>query len=164
MEEIYRANSRLVYYYLYKLCRDRNLAEDLMQETFLQAMKSIDRYDKSCKMSVWLCQIAKHLYLNYCRKNKREIPMDSFQGIEKNSHLIVEEELIYKYELTSLREAINNLPLYMRDVVYLRVNGELSFRDIGECLGKSENWARVTFYRSKEKMIRFMKENKKIDL
>ena len=59
MEEIYQENAKLVYRFLLKNCHDSQLAEELTQETFLRAMNSIERYDYGCKISVWLCQIAK---------------------------------------------------------------------------------------------------------
>ena len=111
MEEIYQAHARTVYKFLLSQCHDADLAEELTQETFYQAVRSIDRFNGSCKVSVWLCQIAKHLDL--------------------------------------LRQ-IHALPPSTREVVYLRAFGGLSFREIGDVLGRTETWARVTFYRGKE--------------
>ena len=74
MEEIYQENVNLVYRFLLKNCRDPQLAEELTQETFLRAMDSIERYDYSCKIGVWLCQIAKHIYLQYLAKRGKECP------------------------------------------------------------------------------------------
>ena len=76
MEEIYKQNARIVYHYLYTLCKDENLAEDLTQETFLLAFQTFERYDGSCKLSTWLCQIAKHLLYQTWEKKKREIPLE----------------------------------------------------------------------------------------
>ena len=61
MEQVYRRHARTVYKFLLAQCRDPGLAEELTQETFYQAVKSVDRFDGTCKVSVWLCQIAKHL-------------------------------------------------------------------------------------------------------
>ena len=96
MDAVYRRHARTVYKFLLAQCHDPDLAEELTQETFYQAVRSVDRFDGSCKLSVWLCQIAK--------------------------------------------------------VVYLRAFGDLSFREIGDVLGRTETWARVTFYRCKEKL------------
>lgn len=72
MDELYREYSKIVYHFLLSLCHDAQLAEELTQETFLQAFLSLDRFDNSCKVSVWLCQIAKHLFYQHLRKTRRE--------------------------------------------------------------------------------------------
>ena len=75
MEEIYRAHARTVYKFLLSLCHDPETAEELTQETFYQAVRSADRFDGSCKVSTWLCQIAKHLFYQHVRKRSREEPL-----------------------------------------------------------------------------------------
>lgn len=154
MEELYKENAKIVYYFLFRICHDRTLAEDLTQETFLQAIKSIHRYDYSCKITVWLCQIAKHLYYQYLRKYGREIPDDNMSEEKEENPLGMEEMVLYKCELMDVIKEMGTLPEKMREVIYFRVMGDLSFREIGEMLGKSENWARVTFYRGKEKLLK----------
>ncbi len=76
MEELYREYSKIVYRFLLSLCRDAQLAEELTQETFLQAFLSLERFDGSCKLSVWLCQIARHLFYQHLRKTGREVPTE----------------------------------------------------------------------------------------
>ena len=131
MEEIYQAHARTVYKFLLSQCHDADLAEELTQETFYQAVRSIDRFNGSCKVSVWLCQIAKHLWYQHLRKRKPEEPLP------EDGHL-------------DLLRQIHALPPSTREVVYLRAFGGLSFREIGDVLGRTETWARVTFYRGKE--------------
>lgn len=163
MEEIYQENAKLVYRFLLKYCRDPQLAEELTQETFLRAMNSIERYDYSCKISVWLCQIAKHIYLQYLARRGKEIPseeitLDEIPG-RNTADKGIEEQVIRRYELLDVLKDMQNLPEQMREVIYLRAMAELSFKEIGEILGKSENWARVTFYRGKERLLRGVREN-----
>ena len=157
MEEIYQENAKLVYRFLLKYCHDPQLAEELTQETFLRAMNSIERYDYSCKISVWLCQIAKHIFLQYLTKQGKEIPAEEISLDEMTEKGTtdkgIEEHLIRKYELLDVLKDMQRLPEQMREVIYLRTMAELSFKEIGEILGKSENWARVTFYRGKEKLL-----------
>lgn len=164
MEEIYQENAKLVYHFLLKHCHDPQLAEELTQETFLRAISSIDRYDYSCKISVWLCQIAKHIYFQYLRKSGKEIPSeepDLDEMISRNtSESCVDEQVFRRYELLDVLKDMQNLPEQMREVIYLRTMAELSFKEIGEILGKSENWARVTFYRGKERLLKGKKERK----
>ena len=58
MEEVYKEHAQTVYRFLLSKTGDGGLSEELTQETFYQAIKSIDRYDGCCKMSTWLCAIA----------------------------------------------------------------------------------------------------------
>ncbi len=182
MEELYRENARIVHHFLLSLCQDRDLAEDLTQETFLQAYLSLERYDGSCKLSTWLCQIAKHLYYRHLAKYGREIPSDPMggkdpadaagggsdkagrgstaRGDRPGRAAQPEETVIRRLELLDVLKEMQKLPQQTREVLYLRLTGDLSFREIGEILGRSENWARVTFYRGKEKLIRAAREAK----
>ena len=148
---VYRQHARTVYKFLLAQCGDAHLAEELTQETFYQAVRSVDRFDGSCKISVWLCQIAKHLWYQHLRKARRETPLP-----EEDSALpplpSAEAEVCTREGQLDLLRRVHQLPEPGREVVYLRVFGALSFREIGEVLGKTETWARVTFYRCKERL------------
>ena len=150
MNAIYRHHAQTVYKFLLSQTRDPGLAEELTQETFYQAVRSIDRFDGKCKVSVWLCQIAKHLWYQQLRKQKREVPL-SEEGVDVPLPSAEEETLDRAGRLELLRQ-VHSLPEPCREVVYLRAFGDLSFREIGDVLGKTETWARVTFYRGKEKL------------
>ena len=150
MNAIYRQHAQTVYKFLLSQTRDPGLAEELTQETFYQAVRSIDRFDGKCKVSVWLCQIAKHLWYQQLRKQKREVPL-SEEGVDVPLPSVEEETLDRAGRLELLRQ-VHSLPEPCREVVYLRAFGDLSFREIGDVLGKTETWARVTFYRGKEKL------------
>ena len=150
MDQIYRDYAHTVYKFLLSQCRDADLAEELTQETFYRAMRSIDRYDGSCKLSVWLCQIGKHVWFQHLRKAQK-------QAEELTEDILLpapsaEDDVLARTEHLDLLRAIHTLPEQTREVVYLRLFGDLSFREIGAVLGKTENWARVTFYRGKEKL------------
>lgn len=149
MEAIYRAHARTVYKFLLSQCHDDVLAEELTQETFYQAVRAADRFDGSCKVSTWLCQIAKHLLYQHLRKRRREEPLPEEEGALPPLPSAEAEALDRAGGLELLRR-VHQLPEPGREVVYLRVFGALSFREIGEVLGKTETWARVTFYRCKE--------------
>lgn len=153
MEELYKQNAKIVYHFLCSLCHEEQLAEELTQETFLQAYKSIERYDGSCKVSTWLCQIGKHLYYQYLRKKQREIPqkVPDEQAVSAEN---TEQQVLSRLELLDVLKEMQRLPDKMREVMYLRITGELSFREIGEIMGRSENWARVNFYRGKEILLK----------
>ena len=150
MDEIYEECFETVYKYLFCLTHNSDISEELTQETFYRAVKKIDTYNGKCKISVWLCQIAKHLWYNQCRKNKRIVDTDETFDIEDPQNL--EDQFIAGEEKVSLYKKMQNLDEKTREVMYLRITGELSFKEIGEILGKTENWARVTFYRGKSKL------------
>jgi len=153
MEEMYQKNAKTVYHYLLSLCHDQNLAEDLTQETFLRAYQSLERYDGSCKLSTWLCQIGKHLYYQHLAKHKHEIPAEPAEK-PAPKETAPEEAVLKRLELMDVLKEMQNLPDQMREVIYLRTMADLSFREIGEILGRSENWARVNFYRGKEHLLK----------
>ena len=149
MDQLYQENAKIVYHYLLSLCHTPSLAEDLTQETFLRAYQSLERYDGSCKLSTWLCQIGKHVYYQYLAKNKREIPTEPKEQPAPQK-MQPEETVLHRMELLEVLKEMQQLPAQMREVIYLRASADLSFREIGEILGRSENWARVNFYRGKE--------------
>ena len=80
--QIYEENGKVVYYYLLSLCRDKNLAEELTQETMCRAIMNIESFRGESKISVWLCQIAKNLYFEWQNKNKRNVPLDESMRTE----------------------------------------------------------------------------------
>ena len=156
MDQVYRQHAQTVYKFLLSQCHDADLAEELTQETFYQAVKSIGRFDGSCKLSTWLCQIARHLWYQHLEKHRAERtmtrPLAETPPEDDPAVPSAEEETSARQGHLDLLRQIHDLPDPMREVVYLRAFGGLSFREIGDVLGKTENWARVTFYRGKEKL------------
>ena len=157
METLYRENAKIVYHYIYSRCKDEELSKDLTQETFLKAYESMERFDGSCKISTWLCQIAKHLLYRHWEKTGRQIPTEPEDLAKRPSGMgkdTTESAVITRIELIDCLKELQKLPEQMREVMYLRVMSDLSYREIGEIMGKSENWARVTFYRAKEALLK----------
>ena len=150
MSEIYRRHAQTVYKFLLSQTHDPDLAEELTQETFYQAVRSIGRFDGGCKVSVWLCQIAKHLWYQYLRRHKRESPMP--EAAPEAPTPSAEEGLLEREGKLDLLRQIHDLGTDAREVVYLRAFGGLTFREIGDVMGRTETWARVNFYRTKEKL------------
>ena len=150
-------HAKKVYYFLLSLCHNPHTAQDLTQETFLRAYQSMNRFDGSCKLSVWLCQIAKHLWYQYLEKHKHEALKTQEDTAELT--LDTETQVFAKYELIQVLKELHNLPEQMREVLYIKMSSELTFREIGEILGKSENWARVTYFRGKEKIMKGLMKN-----
>ena len=152
MDAVYQEYANLIYRFLYTHTHDADWSQELMQETFLRAVDSISRYDGTCMLSVWLCQIAKHVMWQELRKRKR---FDIVEWTEElpDAHGQDGEGCALQQERTKeLYRAIHLLPELEKEVVLYRMTGELSFRQIGEILGKSENWSRTVFYRAKQKI------------
>lgn len=148
LTEIYKQYADGVFKYLMVLCRNADVAEELTQETFYQAVRSIDNYNGECKMSVWLCQIAKHTYYKYVDKQVKQ-PTQS----NSSSHLpSLENNFIESENKIALYRTIHLLEEPYKEIVLLRMLGGLSFKEIGEIHKKNENWARVSFYRAKLKL------------
>ena len=152
IEKIYEEYFITVKKYLFCLTHNEDISEELTQETFYKAIKKINTYKGECKISVWLCQIAKNLWYDYCRKNKRVKNVDEKDLLNIQSLDKPEEEIILKDEKISLYKKMQSLDENTREVIYLRITGELSFKEIGIILNKTENWARTTFYRGKNKL------------
>ncbi|MEK4630424.1 sigma-70 family RNA polymerase sigma factor [Solibacillus sp. FSL R7-0682] len=154
LTEIYEEYSELVFKYLMTLCRDSHIAEELTQDTFYKAIQSIERFNGTCKMSVWLCQIAKHTYYQYVDKQMKQPELVTLQ-----SGPSIEQLLIAQEDKIEIYRKMHQLKEPFREVLHLRLLGGLSFQEIGEVLGKNENWARVTFYRAKVKLLEEGKQN-----
>ena len=149
LEQFYRDNYHIVFGYLLSLCGSKQLAEDLTSETFLKAIAKIGSYDGSVKPSTWLCAIGKNLYLNERKRFSRHVSLDSVVVAEDTT---MEEKIIEKDTAKRIEEISRKLEPPKNQVFAMRLNG-LSFREIGEALGKTENWARVTFFRAKNEIL-----------
>ena len=149
LEQFYKENYRIVYGYLLSLCGSEAWAEDLTSETFLKAISKIDSYDGRRKASTWLCAIGKNLWLNERKRHKRHVSLDSVVLSEEG---IMEEKYIDKSMADQIRRLSKELGEPKSQVFAMRMEG-MNFREIGEALGKTENWARVTFFRAKNEIL-----------
>ena len=151
IEEIYKEYSTSVYKYLFCLTQNREVSEDLTQETFAIAVKNIKKFRGECKLSVWLCQIAKHLWYKELKKKNNNISLEDVnENVLYDDNL--EENYFKKEDSIKLFKDMQKLDEKSREVMYLRMVGNLSYDEIGEILGKTSNWARVTYYRAKQKI------------
>lgn len=153
MEALYAENWPIVCGYLRSLGAGHTQAEDLASETFLRAIQKIDRYDGACKPSTWLCTIAKNLYFSDCRRRKRLAPLE--EGVAADDGL--EARFLDRDQARRILELARDLGELPRQVFFMRVRG-LSFRQIGDALGRTENWARVTFFRAKARILERLEE------
>lgn len=153
IEEIYEKYASLIKNYIYTITENDNLAEDIMQETFIVAINQIDKFRGDCEISVWLRSIAKKILYKETKKNKFGNTV-STEEIEILDNKKIDEDYIQKENKVTIYKTLQKLDINTREVMYLRITGELSFKEIGQILNKSENWARVTFFRGKQKLDR----------
>ena len=154
LDAVYRQHAQTVYKFLLSQCRDPQTAEELTQETFYQAVRSIDRFDGSCKVSTWLCQIARNTWTSLRRKEGRCQPLDDTAALPDSRDFAAAFE--DKDLALRIHRLLHRLPEPYREVFLLRVLGELSFRDIGSLFEKGENWACVTYHRARKKIMEQM--------
>lgn len=150
LEEIYERYFKDVFLYVFSLCREQHLAEDITSETFMKALKSLDQFKGQSDIRVWLCQIAKNTYFSHLRKEKRTVEIENLP--EPASNIALEQLLISSETSMKVHKIIHNLKEPYKEVFSLRVFAELSFKQIGQIFGKSENWACVTYYRARKKI------------
>ena len=152
LENLYKQYFTYVYKYLLVISHNNDLAEEITQETFSIAIKEINKFKGESKISVWLSQIAKHLYFKEIKRKKNIVSIID-ENIEKvDSKINVEKQVELKSEKDRRYKEIESLDEKTKEVMKLRLETDLSFKQIGDILGKTENWARVTFYRGKQKI------------
>ena len=151
IEEIYKNYANLIKNYIFLITRDNDLAEEIMQDTFASAINQLDKFRGDSEISVWLCSIAKNILYKKAKRDN-SINMISIDELDISDSTVLEDDIISKDSKLKLYEALQKLDANTREVMYLRLTGELSFREIGKILHKSENWARVTFFRGKQKL------------
>ena len=156
IEEIYSGYSKQVFKYLFCLTHDYALSEDLTQETFYIALKNIRQYRGDCKLYVWLCQIAKNLWYKELKKQKK-ISTINIEDAQLISYENIENNCINNLDLIN---RIKKLDQRTQEIIYLIITGVLTFKVIGEILGISENLARVSLYRGKQKINEVDKDEK----
>lgn len=160
-ESLYREYYERVYLFLYRMCADASLAEDLTQETFLQAYTSFHRFRGECEVFTWLAAIGKHVYFKYLRKKKLHLDAANLELVAM-SYLQGEEnpeEQVHKQDVEkAVRRIVENIPKKYRDVVLLRIYAELPFSQIALILKISQNSAKVIYFRAKKMLMEVLKD------
>ena len=156
-EILYRLYFRDVYRYVRGLSRDEHLAEEIAQETFARALGAVDRFDGRGDVRAWLFTIARNVWVDHCRRHRREteLPGEDLPGGGDFAGALEDRE-----EALRLHCLLHGLGEPYKEVFHLRVFGELPFGDIARVFGRTESWARVTFYRAKQKIIAGLEEEK----
>lgn len=150
-EKLFRENREFIFRYLMKMTRDASLSEELTQETFFRAYMNYASLRNQEMASIWLCQIAKNTYFAWYNEQKKQDSFDALEPIsdgESIENAFVQKELSQK----ALR-CLHELEEPYKEVFMLSVFGGFSLKDLSSIFGKSESWARVTFYRAKQKLL-----------
>ena len=150
-QAIFENNRQFVFRFLMKLCGNVSLAEELTQESFFRAYMNISALRKEEKVAVWLCQIAKNTYFAWFNEQKRKQPLLQPTVADDTPDIA---ELFEENELAGRAfSVLHALEEPYKEVFMLSVFGGLSLKDISAMFGKSESWARVTYYRAKQKIM-----------
>lgn len=151
-QRIYEEYAKPVYRFLLSLAGTEELAEELLQETFYQALQHIDRFEGRCSLYTWLCQIGKNAWIKECKRSKRYSQTSLDELMIPSSGPSLEDRAITRDEYRAVQKAIQHLEDPYRDVFVLHAIGSISLKEIAGIYGKSESWARVTYYRAKQQI------------
>ena len=154
-EKLFNENREFIFKYLMKMTRDITLSEELKQETFFRAYMNYASLRNKEKAFLWLCQIAKNTYFAWYNEQKKK---DTIDGLETVSDGISIEDTFIQKELSQKAlMCLHELEEPYKEVFMLSVFSGFSLKDISLIFGKSESWARVTFYRAKQKLLEKMR-------
>ena len=153
-EQIYSTYFKSVYLYVMQVSGNEHIAEEITSETFFKAINSIDSFRGDCDMRVWLCQIAKNTYFSYLKKNKKVLSIDEsdLQNVA-DPDAGIDVQIGEQEEARLIRKILHDMSDPYKEVFMWRVFGELSFKEIADLYGKTDNWACVTYHRAR-KMIK----------
>ena len=161
MDAIYKKYCKCVYNFSYKLTNDIELSEELTQETFYTAIKKINTLNKKESIRTWLYQIAKNKWKDYLRKNKKaniDLEENTVENLVANYD--IEEDMIAKDNIIEFYKKIHMLDIDTREIIYLKIIRNFTFKEISQILEKNEEWARTKFYRGKLKLKESLKDEK----
>ena len=154
-EKLFNENREFIFKYLMKMTHDPLLSEELTQETFFRAYMNYASLRNKEKVSVWLCQIAKNTYFAWYNEQKKKTSLDIIETASVDES--IEDVFIQKELSKKALQCMHELEEPYKEVFVLSVLGGFSLKDISSMFGKSESWARVTFYRAKQKLLERMR-------
>ena len=152
IQKLYELYSVDIYKFILSLSKDTYIAEDVMQSTFLSAIKSLDTFKGNSSVKTWLIGIAKNEYYTYRRKNPLS---NSLEDVGANNFIYKEE---YNHNYNTVINEISKLDETNKEIAILRLINDLTFKEIGLITGKSENYCRVSFFRIKKKLGEVLKD------
>lgn len=166
LKQLYEKYQKEIYLYLFSLCKDRQWAEDLLQETFLKAILSLS--DQHTNMRAWLYLVARNLYFNSRKKEKRMVSMEDTDSVHregtKGSAVDIwentpEKQLIAEEKKQMLYRAIASLKGQKKEILLMQYMGGLSQREIASVLHLTTENVRVLAYRARRELKVYMEEH-----
>lgn len=154
-EKLFNANWEFIFKYLMKMTQNASLSEELTQETFFRAYMNYASLRNREKVSVWLCQIAKNTYFAWYNEQKKKDTFDNLGTVSDGQS--IEDAFMQKELSQKALLCLHKLEEPYKEVFMLTVLGGFSLKDVSLIFGKSESWARVTFYRAKQKLLERMR-------
>jgi len=170
LETLVKRHKRAIYTVIYLLVRDRSLAEDIFQETFIKIITTLrnGNYNEEGKFLPWAARVARNLTIDYIRKMKRDVTITDSQGNDILSYIHIAEEskediIIRQQSERKVKELVKLLPEEQREVLIMRHWGNMSFQEIADATGVSINTA-LGRMRYALNNIRKMMEKQQVDL
>lgn len=131
------------------------MADDLTQETFFQAYRSIRRFHGNCRVETWLCSIAHNVYRAFLRKEKKQRHLAKAQAIDEDAGYCIPEETRLAYDVAAV---LLQFPSPAAEVLSYRLFQEMPYAEIAGLLGISENSAKVIYHRARAKLRKILEE------
>ena len=156
LEQVYESCSGEIYVYLYSLCRNKSLAEDLTQETFVKALLSLPEGHGNIR--AWLYKVARNLYFNHRKKEPASVALDEIAEKADESDG-PEEALLKKLRSRKLYEAVLRLEGKKREVILLQYFSGFPPTQIAAMLNITQGNVRVLSHRAKQELKKLMEEN-----
>ena len=153
-EQLYQTYYMQVYSFIMAISKNQDISEEITQKTFFKAMTAAKKYRGNSSELTWLCAIAKNLYIDEIRIHRKN---DGLKGNDI-SDISVDNTVADEDSEFRIHQVLHKLEEPYKEVFQLRVFGELPFQKIGRLFGKTENWARVTYYRDRLKIQERMEE------
>jgi RNA polymerase sigma-70 factor (ECF subfamily) len=139
-----------LYRWLFHLSHDQHTAEDLAQEAFLKAFAHLHRFQPGTNFRAWLFRIAHNSFANHLRAARRREPLSETLPANDPGP---EASLLSKEALQKLTHAVSQLPTEYRAALLLRVEEDLSFRQIADVLGLTEETARWRVFKARQRLL-----------
>lgn len=155
LEELFEKYYVDIYTYLYSLCHDASLSEDLASDVFLEVVKSISTFRGQSDIKTWLFSIARHRWFAHLKRKKRQIQTESIHDFYDTAELGTTDDVNEVAEL--IWELLSGESPLTRDVVQMRIDG-YSYYEIAAKHKISENSARVVYFRAKSKIKKHLEK------
>ena len=156
LKQLYQKYRKELYLYLYSLCKNESLAEDLLQETFLKALLSLP--DDHTNMRAWLYLVARNLFFNYYHREKEKVPLEEAEQIQDTDAQEVLDGILKEEKKKILYLAMNSLERRKREILLMQYFGGLSQKEIAAILKITPENVRVLSYRAKRELRAYMEE------